>query len=66
MVHKHVLEFLGICYIDDHLHLVSPYLVNGNLSDYLSTHPTMNRIKIVSVRACGVAFDADVIEFAIA
>ena len=62
VVHKHVLEFLGICYIDDHLHLVSPYLANGNLSDYLRTHPGMDRVRIVSVRACVIAFGADLFE----
>jgi serine/threonine protein kinase len=46
--HPHVLEFLGICTIDNYLHLVSPYVSNGNLFDYVQAHPKVDRIRLVS------------------
>lgn len=46
--HPHVLEFLGTLKRDDHLYLVSPFIKNGTLMDYLHGHAGVSRVKLVS------------------
>ena len=46
--HDHVLAFLGTCFIDGHVHWVSPYISNGNLAEYLNKNPLFDRIRMVS------------------
>jgi hypothetical protein len=47
--HDRILSFLGICYIGDRVHLVSPYMTNGNLSEYIKNHPGMDRMEAVGL-----------------
>ena len=46
--HPHILNFIGTCFIDKHLHLVTPYVAKGNLMQYIKICPTLDRVEIVS------------------
>lgn len=45
--HPHLLPFLGIM-IDGDIALVSPFVENGSVPDYLFMHPGADRPKFVS------------------
>ncbi len=50
--HPNLLPFYGIYQVDDHLGrvcLVSPWMENGNVTEYLKTHPDMPRLPLVCV-----------------
>lgn len=49
--HPNVLPFYGVYQLDDMYHkvcLVSPWMENGNLREYLATHPQTDRLLLVS------------------
>ncbi|KAG9042266.1 hypothetical protein FS837_011086 [Tulasnella sp. UAMH 9824] len=41
--HPHILEFLGTFKRRRHLYLVSPFIDNGTLVEYIAVHPEVNR-----------------------
>ncbi|KAG9022467.1 hypothetical protein FS837_006340 [Tulasnella sp. UAMH 9824] len=49
--HPHILKFLGTFRRDGHIYLVSPFINNGTLVEYLSLRPHTNRIRLL----CGTA-----------
>ncbi|KAG8790267.1 hypothetical protein FRC12_012341 [Ceratobasidium sp. 428] len=49
--HKHVLEFLGAALYRDRFAMVSPWMDNGNLSQYLSGNPDVDRY-LMCVQMC--------------
>lgn len=46
--HPHILSFLGTYVADGWMYLVSPYIDNGSLPEYLRRHPDLDRLRIVS------------------
>lgn len=46
--HPHLLPFLGVLF-DDRISLVSPFVENGSLPEYLLKHPDSNYVKFVSM-----------------
>lgn len=46
--HPNVLPTLGIARMLDSVAVVSPWMRNGNVSDYLSRNPTADRLQLVN------------------
>lgn len=46
--HLHILPFMGIYRANDYTYLVSPFMVNGNLADYIRRYPDRERTSFVS------------------
>ncbi|KAF8322279.1 kinase-like protein [Clavulina sp. PMI_390] len=47
--HPNVLPTLGIAFIDDSLAILSPWMRNGNIMDYLERNPSADRLHMVRV-----------------
>lgn len=45
--HPHILSFLGTFTRDGHLYLVTPFIDNGDIVEYINTFPHVNRIRPV-------------------
>ena len=47
--HRHVMPFIGVCVIEfaPQYALVSPWMKNGNMSDYIRKEPSCDRISLV-------------------
>lgn len=43
--HENVLPFLGYQIVDDEPRLVSPWMTNGSLETYLTTHPDISEVE---------------------
>ncbi|KZV95792.1 kinase-like protein [Exidia glandulosa HHB12029] len=54
--HDNILPFLGTSTYGGHTIIVSYYMQNGNLRDYLGRHPTANRLALVLQVAQAVRF----------
>ncbi|KIO23980.1 hypothetical protein M407DRAFT_213838, partial [Tulasnella calospora MUT 4182] len=54
--HPHILEFIGIYKAGDHMYLVSPFIENGTLAEYIATHPNADRIRFLSETADALAY----------
>lgn len=54
--HENVQELLGIIMFQGRLGMVSPWMENGNLQEYIQKHPDVDRYKLVrpdpSQQAC--------------
>lgn len=46
--HPRLLPFLGAWKLGGHLYVVSPFIRNGTIVEYISKHPDVNRIRLVS------------------
>ncbi|KAG8901283.1 hypothetical protein FRB99_005416 [Tulasnella sp. 403] len=54
--HPNILRFLGACKIDGFIHLVSPYMGNGTVMDFVKKHP--RRVdRIALIRGIGSALE---------
>jgi len=56
--HPNVLPFLGIFLLPPSLHpaMVSEFMTNGTLVDYLGKHPDADRLHLLSGVACGLSY----------
>ncbi|KAG8725006.1 hypothetical protein FRC09_010210 [Ceratobasidium sp. 395] len=54
--HKHVLDLTGIAIFRRRLAMISPWMVNGTLSDYVQNNPDINRWKLCIQVAEGLAY----------
>ena len=52
LAHEHVLPFLGILFQLEDVYLVSPFLENGSLPQYIADNPRADRAKLVSIVPC--------------
>ncbi|KAG8896485.1 hypothetical protein FRB99_008869, partial [Tulasnella sp. 403] len=42
--HENILPLLGVCVLESTLHMVSPFMANGNVREYVTFNPGANRI----------------------
>ncbi|KAG8989969.1 hypothetical protein FRB90_001998, partial [Tulasnella sp. 427] len=54
--HPHILEFIGIYKAEGHMYLVSPFMENGTLGQYISAHPNADRPRFLSETADALAY----------
>ncbi|CAE6533310.1 unnamed protein product [Rhizoctonia solani] len=56
--HKHpnILESCGIAEFRDRIALISPWMDNGTVMDYIVQHPNVDRPKLCAQVACGLAY----------
>ncbi|KAG8901301.1 hypothetical protein FRC01_009886 [Tulasnella sp. 417] len=54
--HPYILEFLGTLKRDGHLYLVSPFINNGTLVEYVFRNPGVNRIKLLRETAEAIQY----------
>ncbi|KAG8883291.1 hypothetical protein FRB99_004607, partial [Tulasnella sp. 403] len=55
--HSNILRFLGACKIDGTIYLVSPYMQNGTVMDFVHNHPDRaDRITLVSETALALEY----------
>ncbi|KAG8742763.1 hypothetical protein FRC10_000930 [Ceratobasidium sp. 414] len=54
--HNNVLQLLGAATFQDQFSLLSPWMVNGDLSNYLSKYPNVDRYPICAQIADGLAY----------
>ncbi|KAG8895267.1 hypothetical protein FRC01_012472, partial [Tulasnella sp. 417] len=54
--HPHILEFIGIYKSGDHMYLVSPFIENGTLTEYIATHPDADRPRFLTETADALAY----------
>ncbi len=45
--HGNIAPLLGFA-LDDEICIVSPWYVNGNVADYITKHPEVDRLQLVS------------------
>ncbi|KAJ6530242.1 hypothetical protein B0H19DRAFT_967732 [Mycena capillaripes] len=48
LCHPNLLPFFGLYHLDDRLCLVSPWMVNGNVVEFLRKEPNTNRFSLAS------------------
>ncbi|KAG8891258.1 hypothetical protein FRB99_003750, partial [Tulasnella sp. 403] len=57
MQHPNVLRFLGACKIDGFIYLVSPYMRNGTIMNFIQDHPQRaDRIRLIREIAAGLEY----------
>ncbi|QRV89047.1 kinase domain protein [Ceratobasidium sp. AG-Ba] len=54
--HPNVLELLGLALFRGHMAMVSPWMSNGTLLEYIHQHPHINRCRIALAVSEGVAY----------
>ncbi|KAG8971871.1 hypothetical protein FRC05_010538 [Tulasnella sp. 425] len=54
--HPHILEFIGTLKRDGHLYLVSPFIANGTLVEYLFRHPDVKRVRLLRETADAIQY----------
>jgi len=57
--HKNILRFLGVAESLEHklpLSMVSPWMINGNITEYLKLYPTIKRLRLLLGIAEGIQF----------
>jgi len=54
--HPHVLQFLGLCILGPTTYMLSPWMANGNVLDYLSKNPDEDRLRLLLQVAQGVRY----------
>ena len=45
--HPNVLPLIGVTMSENHFAMVSDWMVNGNINDFVKVHPNVNRIELV-------------------
>ncbi|KAJ7666763.1 kinase-like domain-containing protein [Mycena polygramma] len=56
LCHPNLLPFFGVYYLDNRLCLVSPWMRNGNIMEFLRTHSNTNRLSLILDVAFGVRY----------
>ncbi|KIO31705.1 hypothetical protein M407DRAFT_67620, partial [Tulasnella calospora MUT 4182] len=54
--HRHILEFLGTFQRDGHFYLVSPFMENGTLLEYLGRNPDIDRVRLLGQTADAINY----------
>ncbi|CEL53758.1 Calmodulin-binding receptor-like cytoplasmic kinase 1 OS=Arabidopsis thaliana GN=CRCK1 PE=1 SV=1 [Rhizoctonia solani AG-1 IB] len=54
--HPNVVKLLGLAVYPDCLAMISPWVANGNISSYLSNHPTADRCRLIISICAGLAY----------
>ncbi|KAG8974385.1 hypothetical protein FRC05_007546 [Tulasnella sp. 425] len=54
--HPHILEFIGIYKAGGHMYLVSPFIENGTLAEYIAAHPDTDRPRFLFETANALAY----------
>ncbi|KDQ13368.1 hypothetical protein BOTBODRAFT_33689 [Botryobasidium botryosum FD-172 SS1] len=54
--HPNILPFLGLAKIDSINYMVSPFMKNGNVLDYLRKSPDIDRLKLIAQIASGIRY----------
>ncbi|KAF7440855.1 hypothetical protein PC9H_001203 [Pleurotus ostreatus] len=55
--HDHILPFYGIVTnLGNHIHMVSPWQVNGNALEYTIAHPDVDRLRLLKGAALGLEY----------
>ncbi|KAG9020067.1 hypothetical protein FS837_008615, partial [Tulasnella sp. UAMH 9824] len=54
--HPHILEFIGIYKAGGHMYLVSPFIENGTLTEYIAANPDADRPRFLSETADALAY----------
>ncbi|KAG8921094.1 hypothetical protein FRC00_009140, partial [Tulasnella sp. 408] len=54
--HPHILEFIGIYRKEGHMYLVSPFIENGTLMEYIAANPDADRPRFLSETADALAY----------
>jgi len=45
--HPNVLPLLGVVMSEAHFAMISDWMVNGNINDFVKAHPNVNRLELV-------------------
>ena len=48
LLHPNVLPLIGVTMSETQFEMVSDWMGNGNLSEFVKAHPTANRLELVS------------------
>jgi serine/threonine protein kinase len=48
--HPNVLALIGVMMSEAHFAMISEWMVNGNINDFVKARPDVNRIALVSLR----------------
>ncbi|KIO25941.1 hypothetical protein M407DRAFT_236179, partial [Tulasnella calospora MUT 4182] len=54
--HRHILEFIGTFKCDGHFYLVSPFVENGTLAEYISRHPNVHSVRLLCETADAINY----------
>ncbi|KDQ16379.1 hypothetical protein BOTBODRAFT_92589, partial [Botryobasidium botryosum FD-172 SS1] len=54
--HHHVLPFLGVCTVGSVPYLISPWMENGHVLEYLKNHPNVDRRRLLAQVAGGLEY----------
>ncbi|KAB5593151.1 Tyrosine kinase family catalytic domain containing protein [Ceratobasidium theobromae] len=54
--HPNVLKLLGICVISGEIGMVSEWMPNGNVTEYVFNHPEADRLKLIVGVAAGLSY----------
>ena len=46
--HPNVLPLIGVTMSEGHFAMISEWMMNGNINDFVKTHPDVNRLELVS------------------
>lgn len=54
--HENILPLIGVTMSESHFAMVSDWMVNGNICEFVEAHPDENRIQLVGLyeKSCGV------------
>ena len=47
--HPNVLPLIGVTMSEGHFAMISEWMMNGNINDFVKTHPDVNRLELVSL-----------------
>ncbi|KIO18682.1 hypothetical protein M407DRAFT_83657 [Tulasnella calospora MUT 4182] len=54
--HTHILEFIGTLRRDGHIYIVSPFIDNGTLAEYVVRNPKVNKVRLLYETADAVNY----------
>ena len=46
--HENILQLVGATIEENHFAMISGWMVNGNIKEFVETHPGVNRVELVS------------------
>ncbi|KAG8891998.1 hypothetical protein FRB99_003181, partial [Tulasnella sp. 403] len=58
--HENILPLLGVCVLESTLHMVSPFMANGNVREYVTLNPGANRVAFLREIASGLKYMHDI------
>ncbi|KIO16038.1 hypothetical protein M407DRAFT_86470 [Tulasnella calospora MUT 4182] len=54
--HRHILEFIGTIKRDGHVYIVSPFIDNGTLMEYVSRKPKVDKLRLLCETADAINY----------